>query len=86
MRLALLALALVGLMGCESRQSEYQREYERDEDRHAQLNPPGRYQMSPAPDGRVYVLDTGDGSIRLCGAVGPESNQRPMGCGPAATQ
>lgn len=84
MRMGVLAILFI-LCGCDSSQS-YGKKYEQDEDRHARLNPPGRYQMVPAPDDRVYVLDTGDGSIRLCGALGETGEQQPVGCGPAATQ
>lgn len=80
--LAILPLLLLILAACEEGPSQY----ERDEDRHARLNPPGRYQMNPAPDGLVYVLDTGDGSIRICGPIGEPNAQQAMGCGPAARQ
>ena len=79
------AVACLLLAGCEGG-TGYRTTFERDEDRHASLNPPGRYQMLPAPDVRVYVLDTGDGSIRICGPLGAAGEQQPMGCGSAATQ
>lgn len=84
MRLAVIIPLLV-LGGCDQ-PTNYEQKSRDDEDRHARLNPPGRYQMLPAPDDRVYVLDTGDGSIRICGPLGKASEQQDMGCGRAAGQ
>ena len=84
MRIA--ALVSLLLASCGSGGDDYQTRLQRDEDRHARLNLPGRYQKTPAPNDRVYVLDTGDGSIRICGPLGEASEQQEMGCGPAATQ
>lgn len=81
----LAAAGVLLLTGCDT-QLGYDEKYRADEDRHARLNPPGRYEMRPAPNDRVYVLDTGDGSIRICGPLGEPSEQQEMGCGPAATQ
>jgi len=44
---------------------------------------PGRYQMVPAAGGKVYVLDTRDGWVRLCG---PRDSADSVGCGSAASQ
>lgn len=84
--LAILTLMLVG--GC-AETSDYEQQHRADEERHARLNPAGRYEMLPVPDEKaVFVLDTGDGSIRKCNPLPDEARGdfAPMGCGPAATQ
>lgn len=46
--------------------------------------PAGRYAMLPAQNIEgVYVLDTTDGSLRLCR---PRESDSGMGCGPSAPQ
>ncbi|WP_430416457.1 hypothetical protein [Parasphingorhabdus sp.] len=85
MRSVAILLAL-SLAGCEPTGVE---KYKQDEERYHQLRPPGRYQMLPVPDEKaVFVLDTGDGSIRKCSPLESEreGESTPMGCGPAATQ
>ena len=44
-------------------------------------DPVGRYQMLPGPDGKVYVLDSRDGWLRLCG---PKDVAGSIFCGAAA--
>lgn len=84
----LVILGLLFLSGC-NQETDYERQYRSDEDRHARLNPPGRYEMLPVPnEDAVFVLDTGDGSLRKCNPLPKEAvgGHTPMGCGPAATQ
>ena len=81
MRLAILAVAVL-LAGCgeESRDDPLENRLKRDRIE----NPAGRYAMLPAQDTEaVYVLDTTDGSIRLCR---PKGEQGGMICGPASPQ
>lgn len=84
--LAIFASVIVG--GC-NQPSDYQQQYRDDEERHARLNPPGRYEMLPVPEEKaVFVLDTTDGSIRKCNPLPREAQGEysSMVCGPAATQ
>lgn len=65
MRAAALCIPLL-LSACDNG-SDIAKAVKEDEADYARTHMNGRWQMLPGPSGKVYLLDTAQGSLQICG-------------------